>query len=127
VVVAITALVERLKVLADMTRLKILKLLIGREYCVCELAEIVNISQPGISQHLRKLKVAGFVTERKEGQWVYYKADERALRDFQTDFSRFLDADLDAIPEMEEELEKAQHLGENPVVIACKSGRTVDG
>ena len=101
-VVAFTALVERLKVLADMTRLKILKLLIGREYCVCELAEIVNISQPGISQHLRKLKVAGFVTERKEGQWVYYKADERALRDFQTDFSRFLDADLDAIPEMEE-------------------------
>lgn len=119
--VAVTALVERLKALADMTRLKILKLLLDKEYCVCELAEIIAISQPGISQHLRKLKTAGFVTERREGQWVYYKADEGALRGFQTDFSRFLGAALDAIPEMEEELEKARHLDENPVVIACKS------
>ena len=122
--VAITALVERLKVLADITRLRILKLLIGREYCVCELREIIDISQPGISQHLRKLKTAGFVIERREGQWVYYKADEGALRGFQADLSRFLSADLASIPEMAKELEKAQHLDDNPVVIACKSGST---
>ncbi|MHB1404409.1 MAG: ArsR/SmtB family transcription factor [Desulfitobacteriaceae bacterium] len=63
---------EQFKVLADKTRLRILGLLRERELCVCDLTEILEISQPGVSQHLRRLKQAGFVKERKGGQWVYY-------------------------------------------------------
>ncbi|MEC3839509.1 ArsR/SmtB family transcription factor [Bacillus amyloliquefaciens] len=61
-----------LKLLSDPTRLLMIKLLADKEYCVCELTAIFDMSQPGISQHLRKLKNAGLVRERREGQWRYY-------------------------------------------------------
>ena len=66
------AMVEEFKVLGDKTRLRILSLLQGRELCVCDLTEILEISQPGVSQHLRRLRQAGFVHERRGGQWIYY-------------------------------------------------------
>ncbi|WP_339324583.1 metalloregulator ArsR/SmtB family transcription factor [Paenibacillus sp. FSL W8-0194] len=61
-----------LKLLGDPTRLTIIKLLQYRECCVCELVEFFEVSQPAISQHLRKLKDAGLLKERKAGQWVHY-------------------------------------------------------
>ncbi|MGG4403815.1 metalloregulator ArsR/SmtB family transcription factor [Paenibacillus amylolyticus] len=63
---------DKLKLLGDKTRLTILTLLKEREMCVCEFVEILDMSQPGISQHLRKLKDQGLVKESKRGQWVYY-------------------------------------------------------
>ncbi len=66
---------EIYKIFGDKTRLHLLSLLSRRECCVCELTDIVNMSQPGISQHLRKLKQAGIVKERKTAQWVYYSLD----------------------------------------------------
>lgn len=63
---------EKLKVLGDKTRLTMLSLMKEREYCVCEFVDILDISQPGVSQHLRKLKDQGIVKEDKRGQWVYY-------------------------------------------------------
>ena len=66
---------EIYKIFGDKTRLHLLSLLSRRECCVCELTDLVNMSQPGISQHLRKLKQAGLVKERKTAQWVYYSLD----------------------------------------------------
>ncbi|WP_152398760.1 ArsR/SmtB family transcription factor [Paenibacillus cellulositrophicus] len=63
---------DKLKLLSDNTRLTILSLLKDREFCVCELVEILEVSQPAVSQHLRKLKSQGVVKESKRGQWVYY-------------------------------------------------------
>ncbi|WP_339060020.1 metalloregulator ArsR/SmtB family transcription factor [Tepidibacillus marianensis] len=63
---------ELLKILGDKTRLTLFSLLKMRELCVCELTELLDISQPAISQHLRKLKLLNLVKERKQGQWVYY-------------------------------------------------------
>lgn len=68
----IEAMVEEFKVLGDKTRLRILSLLQGRELCVCDLTEVLEISQPGVSQHMRRLRQAGFVNERRGGQWIYY-------------------------------------------------------
>ena len=64
--------VEEFKVLGDKTRLRILSLLQGRELCVCDLTEVFEISQPGVSQHMRRLRQIGFVNERRGGQWTYY-------------------------------------------------------
>jgi len=64
--------VEGFKVLGDKTRLRILSLLQGRELCVCDLTEVIEMSQPGVSQHMRRLRQAGFVNERRGGQWTYY-------------------------------------------------------
>lgn len=63
---------EILKILGDKTRLTIFSLLKVRELCVCELTDLLDVSQPAISQHLRKLKLLNLVKERKVGQWVHY-------------------------------------------------------
>ncbi|HHY73463.1 MAG TPA: winged helix-turn-helix transcriptional regulator [Bacillus bacterium] len=61
-----------LKLLGDKTRLTIISVLQKQECCVCELVELFEMSQPSISQHLRKLKDAGLVDEERKGQWIYY-------------------------------------------------------
>ncbi len=61
-----------LKLLGDKTRLTMICLLDKSECCVCEFVEMFDVSQPSISQHLRKLKDAGLIQERRNGQWMYY-------------------------------------------------------
>ena len=58
--------------LADLTRLRLLNLMVGREVCVCYLVEILGQSQPKISRHLASLRKAGIVTARREGKWMHY-------------------------------------------------------
>ncbi|MGM9988659.1 MAG: ArsR/SmtB family transcription factor [Bacillaceae bacterium] len=62
-----------LKLVSDSTRLTILAYLKQKEHCVCEFVEILNISQPGVSQQLRKLKKEKIVLERREGIWSHYR------------------------------------------------------
>lgn len=61
-----------LKLLGDPTRLTMMKLLQSHDCCVCEFVAIFNMSQPAISQHIRKLKDAGLVKEERRGQWIFY-------------------------------------------------------
>ncbi|CAM3476962.1 MULTISPECIES: ArsR/SmtB family transcription factor [Saccharibacillus] len=63
---------EKLKVMGDKTRLTILILLQEREWCVCDLVDVLEMSQPAVSQHMRKLKLHGLVSEARRGQWVHY-------------------------------------------------------
>ncbi|WP_020614935.1 ArsR/SmtB family transcription factor [Paenibacillus daejeonensis] len=60
------------KLLGDKTRLRIVGLLKERELCVCNIVDILNMSQPSISQHLRKMKALGLVHEDRRGKWTYY-------------------------------------------------------
>ena len=61
-----------LKLLGDKTRLTMLKMLEAHDYCVCEFVEIFKVSQPAISQHIKKLKEAGLVRETRRSQWIIY-------------------------------------------------------
>lgn len=61
-----------LKLLGDRTRLTMVKMLDTNDYCVCEFVDIFKVSQPAISQHLRKLKDLGIVSETRKGQWIHY-------------------------------------------------------
>jgi ArsR family transcriptional regulator len=76
--------------LSDETRLQILDLLRAGEHCVCDLSSAIGAQQSRLSFHLRTLKEAGLVTDRRQGRWIYYglRADAleemgEALRDFQ--------------------------------------------
>ena len=60
------------KALADENRIRILKLLMLREMCVCEIMVALNLTQPTASHHLGILEKEGVVKRRKEGKWVYY-------------------------------------------------------
>src|SRR5262245_25281595 len=57
---------------SDRTRLRILSLLRSGELCVCDLVEILDVSQPKASRHLAYLRRAGLVSARKDGYWNYY-------------------------------------------------------
>ncbi len=62
------------KCLSDETRLLcILLIQQERELCVCELTVALQVSQPKISRHLSQLRACGLLTDRREGQWVYYQ------------------------------------------------------
>lgn len=65
-----------LKLLGDKTRLSMISLLNQDECCVCELVEIFQMSQPSVSQHLRKLRDVGLVKEKRSGQWIFYSLNK---------------------------------------------------
>lgn len=65
-------LAEFFKVFADRTRIKILCVLFQRELCVCDLAEVVGMTQSAVSHQLRVLKQMKLVKNRREGKIVYY-------------------------------------------------------
>ena len=61
------------KALADQTRLRVVNLLMGQgELCVCDLTEVLEMSQPKISRHLAILRDSGLLQTRKSGLWVFY-------------------------------------------------------
>ncbi|MBU4293413.1 MAG: metalloregulator ArsR/SmtB family transcription factor, partial [Actinobacteria bacterium] len=69
--------IKILKALADESRIRILALLKERNgLCVCEITEIIGLSQPTISSHLKKLQDAEIITYSKDGLWVNYSLDE---------------------------------------------------
>ncbi|VBB06434.1 arsr-type transcription regulator hth motif [Lucifera butyrica] len=71
--------VEIVKALGDVTRLRILNLLKQETLCVCDLEEVLKISQSNASRHLAKLRYAGLITGEKRAQWVYYRVDEASM------------------------------------------------
>jgi len=65
--------------LSDPKRLRILELLRSGECCVCDLAGSLGIRQSLLSFHLKTLRDAGLVRDRKDGRWVHYALNEEAL------------------------------------------------
>ncbi|NMO98027.1 ArsR/SmtB family transcription factor [Paenibacillus lemnae] len=92
----INEIADKLKLLGDKTRLTILALLTDREWCVCEFVDLFDMSQPAVSQHLRKLKSQGLVSESRRGQWVYYSLN--------IDDKPYIRAVLNEIPSSQEVL-----------------------
>jgi ArsR family transcriptional regulator len=66
--------------LSDETRLQLLELLREGEQCVCDLTDALDAAQSRLSFHLKTLKDAGLVTDRKQGRWVYLRAQPRGVR-----------------------------------------------
>jgi len=66
--------VEQLKALADFTRLRMIRLFweTREKLCVCEIMDALEVSHSNVSRHLKILKTAGFVEEKKDGRWVYF-------------------------------------------------------
>lgn len=69
-------LAESFKALADPTRIRILGNLIRRELCVCDLAEILGMTQSAVSHQLRTLRMQRIVKNRRDGNTVYYTCDD---------------------------------------------------
>lgn len=70
---------ELFHALADATRLEILDELKEGECCVCELTDRLQAGQSRLSFHLKVLKDAGMILDRREGRWMYYSVNADAL------------------------------------------------
>ena len=64
---------QKFKALSDETRLRILALLSVDEMCVCDLMAILDLPQSTVSRHLAYLRNAGWVEDRRQGVWMYYR------------------------------------------------------
>lgn len=73
------ALLQRFQAVAEDTRFRIVRRLAGGERCVCELQDEMGAAQSRLSFHLKKLKDAGVVADRRDGRWVYYSLVPEAL------------------------------------------------
>jgi DNA-binding transcriptional ArsR family regulator len=59
--------------LADPTRIRLLAACLEKERCVCQLVELIDLSNASISKHLSVLKGSGLLESRREGRWVHYQ------------------------------------------------------
>ena len=69
--------------LADETRLQIIDRLRDGEQCVCELTDLLQTEQSRLSFHLKTLKDAGILTDRREGRWIYYSLNSSAIEELE--------------------------------------------
>jgi len=69
--------------LADETRLRIIDCLVGGEECVCDLTDRLETGQSRLSFHLKTLKDAGILRDRREGRWVYYSLNLEAIAEME--------------------------------------------
>jgi ArsR family transcriptional regulator len=65
--------------LSDETRLRIVARLLAGEQCVCNLTDALGAGQSRLSFHLKTLKDAGLVVDRREGRWIHYSLSHAAL------------------------------------------------
>ena len=69
--------------LSDETRLELLDRLQSGEQCVCELTDAIKAAQSRLSFHLKVLKDAGLILDRREGRWMYYSINRDAIGDLE--------------------------------------------
>jgi ArsR family transcriptional regulator len=69
--------------LSDETRLRIVDRLSDGEKCVCDLTDLLDAAQSRLSFHLKTLKDAGILKDRRDGRWVYYSLNPEAVEDLE--------------------------------------------
>jgi ArsR family transcriptional regulator len=107
-------LVKATKALSDETRLRMLNLLLQRECCVCEVMQVLDISQTRASRNLSMLYDAGFLKLRKEGLWAYYSIDKSLIEDYAALLLEAIEAGLgnnQVAVQDREHLKEAKRLG----------------
>jgi DNA-binding transcriptional ArsR family regulator len=85
---------ELLKVLSDPTRLRIVGLLAQRELCVCDIEDLLGVSQSMTSHHVGVLRRAHLLLQRREdrdARWVYYRLNPEAIEHLREAFTGLLD------------------------------------
>ncbi len=78
------------KILSDDSKYRIVKHLMNGEECVCDIAKDLNLEQSLVSHHLKKLREAGVITDRKVGSWIHCSLSKDFMEEFQGLFEKEL-------------------------------------
>ena len=92
-----TEISKKLKVLSDPKRLEIIDMLSCDELCACEILEKFDITQPTLSNDMKRLEDANLVISRREGKNIYYIANKTILKEMQSDLKEIFDGGEDCI------------------------------
>lgn len=111
--------VDRTRALGHPARLRALAMLRTGELCVCQITEVLGLAQSTVSTHLRELKRARLITERKVGRWVYFglSAD--------SDARSWIDVALKSLegdPQLDADDQMVAELRQLPVADLCRLG-----
>lgn len=79
-----------LRAISDPNRLKIICVLQSGSKCVCEIIPLIGISDKLASHHLKQLKDIGLLNENREGRFVRYSLDRKAIKDYKKKFSQVI-------------------------------------
>ena len=114
------------KALSDATRVRLLAACVhaadaglAADVCACQLIELVGLAPSTVSLHIKELKRAGLVSERKDGRWVYFTLSDDAHA------SPWLETALAAVdgdPELERDAALVAELRRLPVADLCSLG-----
>lgn len=77
--------------LSSPLRFRMALLMVKRPFCVCELENVFDVTQPAISQNLKILKEANLITEKREKQWVFYSTNKEFLDSTLKEFLELLE------------------------------------
>ncbi len=74
-------LVNFFRAMGEDTRVKIIQMLLKEEMCICELIERLNLSQSAVSHHVKILKQADLVNDRRNGKWTFCSINKQGFED----------------------------------------------
>jgi len=111
-------LVQLLKALGDENRIRILNLLRKGELCVCEIEQILGISQSNASRHLTKLSMHKLVIYEKKAQWIYYKLDKTTM-DEHPFIKELLETEIDRIDICSKDIENLEKFKDSGISCVC--------
>ena len=103
-------LIKTMRALSDETRLRILKVLLERECCVCEIMQALDISQSRASRNLRILQDAGFLRARRDGAWIVYSVDWQTANRYATSLATLLKDSPVSNEVLEKDKERLKHV-----------------
>jgi len=100
-------------------RMRTAAMLRSGELCLCQITEVLGLAPSTVSLHIKELKRAGLVRERKDGRWVHFSLsdDEHAMRWLETTL-----AAVDGDPELERDADRITDLRRLPVADLCSLG-----
>jgi DNA-binding transcriptional ArsR family regulator len=115
----LAAVVDIGRALGHPARLRVLAMLRSGELCVCQMTEVLGLAQSTVSTHVRELKRAGLVTERKDGRWVHLALTSAP------ELSSWIDAALGSLanaPELEHDEQLLAEVRQLPLEDLCRLG-----
>lgn len=101
--------IRAIKALSDETRIRILKLLLERDCCVCEVMQALNISQSRASRNLGILENTGFATSRRDGLWVTHSINSLSINRHATLLTELLKNSLVDNETLAQDRERLKH------------------
>jgi len=119
-------LTKLLKVLSDESRLRALNLIQQRECCVCEVMQVMEISQSKASRILTALYDVGLLKLRREGRWAYYSIDTDRAKDYAGDILAGISRSLADNPAAADDLARLKNAERLGPVCACTEPKTAE-